>query len=160
MAIHHFKGVEGARHSVYTPSQAKAVKMVKSKNTISVNLSKQELIQRIDWKVGTIKRQNNVNEISGAYKINVYKNKSLIHSISMGWKDNPHGARFNEVKDLASTLMTAYQDYESLIEIIEKKTKFRILKKGKRHMDYSNKKLHDYSFYNHSIFREELKKIY
>ena len=34
----------------------------------------------------------------------------------MGWKDNPHGARFNEVKDLASTLMTAYQDYESLIE--------------------------------------------
>lgn len=51
-----------------------------------------------------------------------------------------------------------YLDYESLIEIIEKKTKFRILKKGKRHMDYSNKKLHDYSFYNHSIFREELKK--
>jgi len=45
MAIHHFKGVEGARHSVYTPSQAKAVKMAKSKNTISVNLSKQELIQ-------------------------------------------------------------------------------------------------------------------
>jgi len=45
MAIHHFKGVEGARHSVYTPRQAKAVKMAKSKNTISVNLSKQELIQ-------------------------------------------------------------------------------------------------------------------
>ena len=42
MAIHHFKGVEGARHSVYTPRQAKAVKMAKSKNTISVNLSKQE----------------------------------------------------------------------------------------------------------------------
>ena len=79
-------------------------------------LSKQELIQRIDWKEGTINRQNNVNEISGVYKINVYKNKSLVHSISMGWKDNPHGARFNDVKDLASSLMTAYQDYESLIE--------------------------------------------
>ena len=32
-------------------------------------LSKQELIQRIDWKEGTINRQNNVNEISGVYKI-------------------------------------------------------------------------------------------
>ena len=79
-------------------------------------LSKQELIQRIDWKEGTIKRQNNVNQISGVYKINVYKNKSLVHSISMDWDDNPHGARFNEVKDLASSLITAYQDYESLIE--------------------------------------------
>ena len=79
-------------------------------------LSKQELIQRIDWKEGTIKRQNNVNQISGVYKINVYKNKSLVHSISMDLDDNPHGARFNEVKDLASSLITAYQDYESLIE--------------------------------------------
>ena len=79
-------------------------------------LSKQELIQRIDWKEGTIKRQNNVNQISGVYKINVYKNKSLIHSISMDWDNNPHGAIFNEVKGLASSLMTAYQDYESLIE--------------------------------------------
>jgi len=79
-------------------------------------LSKQELIQRIDWKEGTIKRQNNVNQISGVYKINVYKNKTLAHSISMDWDDNPHGARFNEVKDLASSLITAYQDYESLIE--------------------------------------------
>jgi len=79
-------------------------------------LSKRELIQRIDWKEGTINRQNNVNQISGVYKINVYKNKSLIHSISMDWDNNPHGARFNEVKGLASSLMTAYQDYESLIE--------------------------------------------
>ena len=79
-------------------------------------LSKQELIQRIDWKEGTIKRQNNVNQISCVYKINVYKNKTLAHSISMDWDDNPHGARFNEVKDLASSLITAYQDYESLIE--------------------------------------------
>ena len=79
-------------------------------------LSKQELIQRIDWKEGTINRQNNVNQISGVYKINVYKNKSLVHSIYMDWDNNPHGARFNEVKDLAISLMTAYQDYESLIE--------------------------------------------
>ena len=28
MAIHHFKGVEGASHSVYTPKQAKAVKSI------------------------------------------------------------------------------------------------------------------------------------
>ena len=45
MAIHHFKGVEGASHSEYTPSQAKAVKMARAKKTISVNLSKLELIQ-------------------------------------------------------------------------------------------------------------------
>ena len=31
MAIHHFKGVSGARHSEYTPTQAKAVRMAKPK---------------------------------------------------------------------------------------------------------------------------------
>ena len=45
MAVHHFKGVAGAKHSVYTPTQAKAIKMAKAKKTISVNLSKLELIQ-------------------------------------------------------------------------------------------------------------------
>ena len=45
MAVHHFKGVAGASHSTYTPTQAKAVKMAKAKKTISVSLSKLELIQ-------------------------------------------------------------------------------------------------------------------
>ena len=45
MAVHHFKGVSGASHSEYTPSQAKAVKMARAKKTISVSLSKLELIQ-------------------------------------------------------------------------------------------------------------------
>jgi len=34
MAVHHFKGVAGTKHSTYTPSQAKAVKMAKAKKTI------------------------------------------------------------------------------------------------------------------------------
>ncbi len=46
MAIHHFKGVEGARHSVYTPSQAKAVKMAKAKKKqFKVDLTDTELTQ-------------------------------------------------------------------------------------------------------------------
>ena len=32
------------------------------------------------------------------------------------WDDNPHGASFDEIKDLEHALMKSYQDYESLIE--------------------------------------------
>lgn len=46
MAIHHFKGVEGASHSVYTPKQAKAVKMAKAKKKqFKVDLTDLELTQ-------------------------------------------------------------------------------------------------------------------
>lgn len=46
MAIHHFKGVEGASHSVYTPKQAKAVKMAKGKkHRLKLDLTDGELYQ-------------------------------------------------------------------------------------------------------------------
>ena len=46
MAIHHFKGVEGASHITYTPTQAKAVRMAKAKKKqFKVDLTDIELTQ-------------------------------------------------------------------------------------------------------------------
>jgi hypothetical protein len=46
MPIHHFKGVDGASHTTYTPKQAKAVKMAKGKkHKLSVDLTEVELYQ-------------------------------------------------------------------------------------------------------------------
>ena len=45
-SIHHFQGVKGASHTIYTPNQAKAIKLVKSKKTKhSIELSDKEIIQ-------------------------------------------------------------------------------------------------------------------
>lgn len=78
--------------------------------------TKKELLQTIDWMQGDINKHRNNDLISGCYTIEVYKNKIPVQTISLGWSENPHGANFSEVKQLAQSLMTAYQDYESLIE--------------------------------------------
>jgi hypothetical protein len=78
--------------------------------------TKKELIQSLDWVQGRLNKANLKDDISGCYIIEVYKNKIPVQTISMGWNENPHGARFSEIQQLANCLMSAYQDYDSLIE--------------------------------------------
>ena len=54
--------------------------------------------------------------MSGNYNIKIFKNKEEVVDLDFGWEDNPHGSKWDEVKDLEHSLMTAYQDYDSLIE--------------------------------------------
>lgn len=62
--------------------------------------------RRIEWKL----------DMSGEYKIIISKNKKQVQELNFTWDDNPHGCRYDEVKDLEHSLMAAYQDYESLVE--------------------------------------------
>ena len=78
--------------------------------------SKKELIQSLNWMQGRLNKANLKDDISGCYIIEVYKNKIPVQTISMDWDDNPHGAKFSEIQQLANSLMNAYQDYDSLIE--------------------------------------------
>lgn len=78
--------------------------------------TKKELIQSLDYMQGYLKESSFKDDIGGCYIIEVYKNKIPVQTISMGWDDNPHGAKFSEVQKLANCLMGAYQDYDSLIE--------------------------------------------
>ena len=78
--------------------------------------TKKELIQSLDWMQGRLNKANLKDDISGCYIIEVYKNKIPVQTISMDWDDNPHGAKFSEIQQLANSLMRAYQDYDSLIE--------------------------------------------
>ena len=54
--------------------------------------------------------------MSGEYKIIISKNKKQVQELNFTWEDNPHGCRYDEVKDLEHSLMAAYQDYDSLVE--------------------------------------------
>ena len=78
--------------------------------------TKKELIQSLDWMQRSLSEAQNKDSIGGQYTIEVYKNKIPVQTISMDWDDNPHGARFSEIQQLANSLMNAYQDYDSLIE--------------------------------------------
>ncbi len=62
--------------------------------------------RRTEWKL----------DMSGEYKITIYKNKKQVQELNFTWEDNPHGCRWDEVKDLEHSLMAAYQDYDSLVE--------------------------------------------
>ena len=62
--------------------------------------------RRIEWKL----------DMSGEYKIIISKNKKQVQELNFTWDDNPHGCRYDEVKDLEHSLMAAYQDYDSLVE--------------------------------------------
>ena len=62
--------------------------------------------RRIEWKL----------DMSGEYKIIISKNKKQVQELNFTWEDNPHGCRYDEVKDLEHSLMAAYQDYDSLVE--------------------------------------------
>ena len=78
--------------------------------------TKKELIQSLDWMQGRLNKANLKDDISGCYIIEVYKNKIPVQTISMGWDENPNGARFSDIQQLANSLLRAYQDYDSLIE--------------------------------------------
>ena len=78
--------------------------------------SKKELIQSLNWMQGCLNKANLKDDISGCYIIEVYKNKIPVQTISMGWDENPHGAKFSEIQELTTSLMRVYQDYDSLIE--------------------------------------------
>ena len=62
--------------------------------------------RRIEWKL----------DMSGEYKIIISKNKKQVQELNFTWEDNPHGCRYDEVKDLEHSLMAAYQDKDSLVE--------------------------------------------
>ena len=79
-------------------------------------LTKKELMQQLDWMQGSLNKANYKDDIGGCYIIEVYKNKIPVQTLKFDWDTNPHGAKFSEVKELADTLMRAYQDYNSLIE--------------------------------------------
>ena len=80
--------------------------------------TKKELLQQLDWMQGRLNKANLNDDIGGCYIIEVYKNKIPVQTLTNEFDldKNPHGAKFSEVKELASTLMRAYQDYSSLVE--------------------------------------------
>ena len=78
--------------------------------------TKAQLIERLEYKSAEIFKLKMNIECSGNYKITTYKNKKEVNVISFTWDDNPHGANWGEVKDLAFQLANSYQDYESNIE--------------------------------------------
>ena len=78
--------------------------------------TKKELIQSLDWMQRSLSEAQNKDSIGGQYTIEVYKNKIPVQTISMGWDENPHGAKFSEIQELTTSLMRVYQDYDSLIE--------------------------------------------
>jgi hypothetical protein len=55
-------------------------------------------------------------DMSGEYEMKIFKNKKQVQELKFSWEDNPHGCRWDEVKDLEHSLMAAYQDYDSLVE--------------------------------------------
>jgi len=78
--------------------------------------TKKELLEQLDCMQGRLHKANLNDTIGGCYTIEVYKNKIPVQTLKFDWDTNPHGAKFSEVKELANTLMRAYQDHSSLIE--------------------------------------------
>jgi len=78
--------------------------------------TKAELITKLEEKHLEYRKLGWELETSGHYEIKIWKNKKQVQNLEFTWEDNPHGANFKEVKDLEHGLMTAYQDYESIVE--------------------------------------------
>jgi len=78
--------------------------------------TKAELIEKLEESSKREKKQYWKLDMSGNYNIKIFKNKEEVVDLDFGWEDNPHGSKWDEVKDLEHSLMTAYQDYDSLIE--------------------------------------------
>jgi hypothetical protein len=78
--------------------------------------TKTQIIERLERARAEANKYKWLCEISGRYNIVIYKNKKKVQELKFTWKDNPHGASFEEIKDLEHSLMKSYQDYESLIE--------------------------------------------
>ena len=79
-------------------------------------MTKKELIAKLEDSEIEYKRTNQKLDIYGSYSINIFKNKKKVSSLDFTLDDVPHGARFNEITDLEHSLMSAYQDYESLVQ--------------------------------------------
>jgi len=79
-------------------------------------MTKKELIAKLEDSQIEIKRTNYKLDVYGGYSINIFKNKKKVQSLDFTLDDNPHGTRYDEITDLEHSLMSAYQDYESLIE--------------------------------------------
>ena len=78
--------------------------------------TKKDLLHQLDWMQGRLNKASLNDDIGGCYMIEVYKNKIPVQTLKFDWDTNPHGTKFSEVKELADTLMRAYQDHNSLIE--------------------------------------------
>ena len=79
-------------------------------------MTKKELIAKLEDSQIEIKRTNYKLDIYGTYSINIFKNKKKVQSLDFTLDDNPHGTRYDEITDLEYSLMSAYQDYESLVQ--------------------------------------------
>ena len=80
--------------------------------------TKAELITRLEDSDKEVRKERWKLDMPGEYQIRILKNKKEVQELNFTWDDNPHGARWNEVKDLEHSLMNAYQDYESIVESI------------------------------------------
>ncbi len=80
--------------------------------------TKAELITRLEDSNKEVRKERWKLDMPGEYGIKILKNKKEVQKLNFNWTDNPHGSRWDEVKDLEWSLMTAYQDYESLVESI------------------------------------------
>jgi hypothetical protein len=78
--------------------------------------TKAELITKLEESDKREKRTQWKLDCSGEYEIRIYKDKKAVQVLTFDWEDNPHGSRWDEIQDLKHSLMTAYQDYDSLIE--------------------------------------------
>jgi len=78
--------------------------------------TKAQVIERLERSRAEENKYKWLCEISGNYKIIIYKNKKKVQELEFTWDDNPHGASFEEIKNLEKALLHSYQDYESLIE--------------------------------------------
>jgi hypothetical protein len=80
--------------------------------------TKAELITRLENSDKEVRKERWKLDMSGEYQIRILKNKKEVQELNFTWDDNPHGARWDELKDLEHSLMNAYQDYESIVESI------------------------------------------
>ena len=78
--------------------------------------TKKDLLHQLDWMQGRLNKANLNDDIGACYIIEVYKNKIPMQTLKFDWDDNPHGVKFSQVKELANTLMKAYQNHSSLVE--------------------------------------------
>ena len=78
--------------------------------------TKAELITKLEESDKRERRTEWKLDMSGEYKIIISKNKKQVQELNFTWDDNPHGAKWDEVKNLEHSLMAAYQDYDSLVE--------------------------------------------
>lgn len=78
--------------------------------------TKAELIEKLEE---SSKRERSLQyklDCSGEYNVKIFKNKEEVVDLNFSWEDNPNGSNWDEIKDLEHSLMTAYQDYDSLVE--------------------------------------------